>query len=66
MVLDECQYLGHSRIFHRYENGDPLIRFTEGQLSEIRETTLAKILCSNADNIPLLQRSVFDLPDPFL
>ncbi|CAG0923981.1 unnamed protein product, partial [Notodromas monacha] len=50
----------------KYENGDPLLRFTDAQLSQIRETTMAKIICQNADSIPLLQRSVFDLPDPFL
>ncbi|XP_050711346.1 uncharacterized protein LOC126995636 [Eriocheir sinensis] len=28
--------------------------------------TLAKMLCDNCDNVESEQRSVFDLPDPFL
>lgn len=49
-----------------YENSDPLIRFTDAQLSEIRKVTLAKILCDNCENVVSEQRSAFDLPDPFL
>ena len=50
----------------RYENGDPLIRFTEAQLGEIRKATVAKIICDNSDNIDTVQRSAFDQNEPFL
>ncbi|CAG0882057.1 unnamed protein product [Darwinula stevensoni] len=58
----------HLRVCDRfwYENGDPLTRFTEAQLNEIRKTSLAKMVCENCDTIGLIQRSGFDLPDPFL
>jgi len=49
-----------------YENGDPLIRFTEAQLAEIRKATVAKVVCDNADNIDTVQRSAFDQMEPFL
>ena len=50
----------------RYENGDPLIRFTGAQLGEIRKATVAKIICDNSDNIDTVQRSAFDQNEPFL
>ena len=31
-----------------------------------QQVTLAKLLCDNCDNVESEQRSVFDLPDPFL
>ncbi|XP_047106680.1 uncharacterized protein LOC124775853 [Schistocerca piceifrons] len=49
-----------------YENDDPLVRFTEAQLSEIRKATLAKLICDNAENTDYIQRSVLDLTEPFL
>ncbi|XP_066966367.1 uncharacterized protein [Macrobrachium rosenbergii] len=49
-----------------YENADPLIRFTDPQLTELRKVTLSKLLCDNCDSIGSAQRSAFDLPDPFL
>lgn len=49
-----------------YENKDPLVRFTEAQLAELRKVTLSKIVCDNCDQVDTLQRSMFDLPDPFL
>ncbi|GIX95965.1 peroxidasin [Caerostris extrusa] len=49
-----------------YETSNPLLRFTEGQLTEIRKSTLSKILCDNSDSIESIQRSAFDLPDPFM
>ncbi|KAK8737060.1 hypothetical protein OTU49_004780, partial [Cherax quadricarinatus] len=49
-----------------YENADPLVRFTDPQLTEIRKVTLAKLLCDNCDSVESEQRSAFDLPDPFL
>lgn len=49
-----------------YETSNPLIRFTEAQLSEIRKVTLSKIVCENSDGIEVIQRSAFDQPDEFL
>ncbi|XP_043224189.1 uncharacterized protein LOC122382646 isoform X1 [Amphibalanus amphitrite] len=49
-----------------YENDDPLVRFTEAQLAEIRKSTLSKMVCDNCDQVDVVQRSLFDLPDPFL
>lgn len=49
-----------------YENADPLVRFTDPQLTELRKVTLAKVLCDNCDSVESEQRSAFDLPDPFL
>ncbi|XP_063866938.1 heme peroxidase 2-like [Scylla paramamosain] len=49
-----------------YENADPLVRFTDPQLTEIRKVTLSKLLCDNCDYVESEQWSVFDLPDPFL
>ncbi|XP_071043918.1 uncharacterized protein [Parasteatoda tepidariorum] len=49
-----------------YETSNPLIRFTEAQLTEIRKVSLSKILCDNADTIESIQRQAFDLPDPFM
>ena len=49
-----------------YEGGNPLTRFTESQLAEIRKVTLSKIMCENCDQITSVQRGMFDIPDPFL
>ncbi|KRT83256.1 peroxidase [Oryctes borbonicus] len=49
-----------------YENSDPIVRFTEAQLAEIRKTTLAKTLCNNLDIHSDVQRAAFDLPSNFL
>lgn len=49
-----------------YENADPVVRFTESQLAEIRKTTLAKTLCDHTDAFSDMQRSAFDLPSNFL
>ncbi|KAL1122797.1 hypothetical protein AAG570_003123 [Ranatra chinensis] len=49
-----------------YENGNEFTRFTPTQLAEIRKVTLASLLCNNLENIRIIQRSVFDLPDPFM
>uniref|UniRef100_A0A6A7FZ72 Peroxidasin-like protein n=1 Tax=Hirondellea gigas TaxID=1518452 RepID=A0A6A7FZ72_9CRUS len=49
-----------------YENIDPLVRFTDSQLTEIRKVTLSRILCDNCETVDSEQRSAFDLPDPFL
>lgn len=49
-----------------YEGDDPLVRFTEAQLAEIRKVSLAKLICDNSDRISAIQRHALDLPDPFL
>lgn len=49
-----------------YENSEPLTRFTSAQLSSIRKTSLAKIICQNSDSIQLIQRAALDLPEQFL
>ncbi|XP_050297990.1 uncharacterized protein LOC126737238 [Anthonomus grandis grandis] len=49
-----------------YENGDPVTRFTEAQLAEIRKVTLAKVMCDNLDGNSDMQRSAFELPSNFL
>ena len=38
-----------------YENGNPLIRFTEAQLAEIRKITLSKVICENCDEVTHLK-----------
>lgn len=49
-----------------YENNDPVVRFTEAQLAEIRKVTLAKVFCENLDIPGEMQRAAFDLPSNFL
>lgn len=49
-----------------YENGDPLTRFTSAQLTSIRKSSLAKLICQNSDGIRLIQRAALDLPESFL
>ncbi|XP_054709398.1 uncharacterized protein LOC129219104 [Uloborus diversus] len=49
-----------------YETSNPLLRFTEAQLTEIRKSSLSRIICDNADSVDSIQRSSFDLPDPFM
>ncbi|TRY61661.1 hypothetical protein TCAL_04392 [Tigriopus californicus] len=49
-----------------YESGNPLIRFTDSQLAEIRKITLSKVICDTSDEVISIQRANFDIPDPFL
>ncbi|KPM04939.1 heme peroxidase-like protein 1 [Sarcoptes scabiei] len=49
-----------------YENSNEFTRFTLQQLSEIRKVTLSKIICTNADEISLIQKRSMDLQDLFL
>ncbi|BET01777.1 oxidoreductase activity, acting on peroxide as acceptor [Nesidiocoris tenuis] len=49
-----------------YENDDPILRFTEPQMAEIRKATLAKLVCNNLDQPGEIQRAAFDLPNDFL
>ena len=41
-----------------YEGGNPLIRFTEAQLDEIRKVSLSKTMCDNCDSITNIQRAL--------
>uniref|UniRef100_A0A336LIY5 CSON007160 protein n=2 Tax=Culicoides sonorensis TaxID=179676 RepID=A0A336LIY5_CULSO len=49
-----------------YENNDPILKFSEAQLAEIRKITLAKVICENLDFPGEIQRAAFDLPSNFL
>ncbi len=49
-----------------YETGNPLVRFTDSQLAEIRRVTLSKVICDTGDDVSAIQRAAFDIPDPFL
>jgi len=49
-----------------YENSEASVRFTEAQLTEIRKTTLAKVICENCDVVDKIQKSVFDQYHEFL
>lgn len=42
------------------------MRFSEAQLTELRKTTMAKIVCENLDVSGEMQRAGFDLPSNFL
>uniref|UniRef100_A0A9J2PI79 Heme peroxidase n=1 Tax=Ascaris lumbricoides TaxID=6252 RepID=A0A9J2PI79_ASCLU len=48
-----------------YENFFTPSAFTTEQLNEIRRTSLARILCDNADSIHKIQQNVFILADNF-
>jgi len=52
--------------FYRFETDNPLLRFSEAQLAEIRKATLAKILCENMDVPSDLQKAAFDQPNDYL
>lgn len=47
-----------------YENPNQPSSFTPGQLREIKKMTLAKILCTNADDLPRIQPWAMRLPHP--
>ncbi|XP_050420959.1 heme peroxidase 2 [Adelges cooleyi] len=49
-----------------YETDDPLLRFSEAQLTEIRKATLSKILCENLDVMSDMQKAAFDQPNDYL
>ncbi len=49
-----------------YEGDNPLTRFTEAQLDDIRKISLSKVVCDNCDHVTTIQRGLFDVPDPFL
>ncbi|KAI5698979.1 hypothetical protein M8J75_014772 [Diaphorina citri] len=48
-----------------YETDDPVIRFTEPQLQEIRKATLAKVICANMDYPGTMQQNVLEMPNDF-
>lgn len=47
-----------------YENPSQPSSFTPAQLKEIKKITLAKILCTNGDDIPKIQPWALRLPHP--
>lgn len=47
-----------------YENPNQPSSFTLAQLREIKKVTIAKILCTNGDNIPWIQMWAMRLPHP--
>ncbi|XP_060607017.1 peroxidase-like protein 3 [Ruditapes philippinarum] len=51
------------RLGDRYwhETQDPVIRFTKGQLAELRNISLARVLCDNFD-VSQVQPDVFRVP----
>ncbi|GFY77035.1 peroxidase mlt-7, partial [Trichonephila inaurata madagascariensis] len=49
-----------------FENDIPPSSFTKEQLTEIRKSTLARILCDNADSADFMQPSAMYVTDPFL
>lgn len=49
-----------------YETNNDFVRFTLEQLAEIRKTRLSKVICTNADNIPTIQKHAMDMHDSFL
>lgn len=67
ILIKDCRLI-YSTIFSafRYENEDAAVRFTPAQLTEVRKTTLAKIICDNLDIPGDMQRAAFDLPSNFL
>ena len=44
-----------------YETSDPALRFTEGQLKQIRKVSLSGLLCQNCDKMGQVPRTGFDL-----
>ncbi|KAJ1359377.1 hypothetical protein KIN20_018087 [Parelaphostrongylus tenuis] len=46
-----------------YETADPSVKFTPGQLAEIRKTTFAKMICSNSQYARKIQPNVFLMAD---
>ncbi|KJH48287.1 animal hem peroxidase [Dictyocaulus viviparus] len=48
-----------------YENFFHPTAFSASQLDEIRKTTLARIICDNADDIRFIQHNVFALEDEY-
>ncbi|KAK5969624.1 hypothetical protein GCK32_005079 [Trichostrongylus colubriformis] len=49
-----------------YENFFYPSAFSTAQLEQIRKTTLARIVCDNADDLRFVQHNVFSLPDDYV
>lgn len=49
-----------------YEGSNRFTRFSEEQLAEVRKVKLAKVICTNGDQITAIQKHAFDLPDQFV
>nr|CAD7425231.1 unnamed protein product [Timema monikensis] len=65
-LLRRCDRFWLVPVGSRYESGDPLVRFTDAQLADIRRITLSRLVCDNGEQINTIQRSLLDLTDPFL
>lgn len=49
-----------------HETSDPFVRFSSSQLAELRKMTLAKVICSQSDQIDSIQSQAMDVPDNYL
>ncbi|KAK5972522.1 hypothetical protein GCK32_013243 [Trichostrongylus colubriformis] len=49
-----------------YENFFYPSAFSTAQLEQIRKTTLARVVCDNADDLRFVQHNVFSLPDDYV
>lgn len=52
----------HQQIHYRFWYESPT-QFKPEQLQQIRQISLARILCDNGDNITRVQRDIFQLPE---
>lgn len=46
-----------------YENDNAPVRFTPEQLGELQKVSLARVLCNNLDDTPMIQPNAFLTPD---
>jgi len=49
-----------------YENDFPPSTFSKGQLQQVRQSTLAGMICANFDDVTMIQRKAFIDRDDFL
>jgi len=47
-----------------YETSNPLVRFSRGQLQELRKVTLARLLCDDGDALDVIQTRVMERVTP--
>uniref|UniRef100_A0A915DDW9 Peroxidasin n=1 Tax=Ditylenchus dipsaci TaxID=166011 RepID=A0A915DDW9_9BILA len=64
IIAKQFKKLRHGDRFW-YENFFQPSAFSGDQLNELRQTTLAGIICENTDDIGMIQPNVFQLPDNF-